>query len=219
MSPAARSRDGATRPRALSSRPVKHALLSLLALAGALAAGAAQAQAYRCSNGNAIYYSDRPCSGPPPSKLGAYGGGSRSQAERAPSPGYLPRAGKPQEHVKYLSSECSDIAEAIRTAPARGVRGDVISGLRDEYQQKCALQDEEARRQHRQDERARSDQLRAERESLALKRDEARRQSEQCNGMRDVIALKRSREKSLNETEVAALRSLESSYNGRCLNR
>jgi hypothetical protein len=37
--------------------------------------------------------------------------------------------------------------------------------------------------------------------------------------MRDVIALKRSRERQLNETEVAALRSLESTYNSRCLSR
>lgn len=203
---------------ALSSAPVNRVILSLLVLAGAIASGAVQAQAYRCSNGNVIYYSDRPCAGAPPSKMGAYGDGSR-QATLPPGSSYLPRAGKPQEHVKYLSAECADIAEAIRTAPARGVRGDVVSGLREEYQQKCTLQDEEARRQHRQDERDRNNQLRAERDSLTLKRDETRRQAEQCNGMRDVIALKRSREKSLNETEVAALRALEGSYNSRCLSR
>lgn len=202
----------------LSSRFVKRLILSLVALAAALAAGAVQAQAYRCSNGNVIYYSDRPCSGPPPAKMGAYGDGSR-QAALPPGSSYTPRPGKPQEHVKYLSAECSDIAEAIRTAPARGVRGDVVSGLREEYQQKCTLQDEEARRQQHQDERDRSNRLRSERETLALQRDASRRQAEQCNGMRDVIALKRSREKSLNETEVAALRALESSYNGRCLSR
>ncbi len=193
-------------------------IISLAALAGVIAADAAQAQSYRCSSGGTIYYSDRPCSGPPPSKLGAYAGSSR-QGTLPPGYGGLPRAGKPQEHVKYLSAECADISEAIRTAPTRGVRGEVVSGLREEYQQKCALQDEEARRQHGQAERERSDRQRAERDSLALQRDEARRQGEQCKGMRDVIALKRSREASLNDTEVAALRSLEASYNARCLGR
>lgn len=201
----------------LSSRTVTRTALLLAALTLGFAAGA-QAQSYRCSNGSTIYYSDRPCAGPPPTKLGSYGG----SPSRAPASSYtpaLPRAGKPQEHTKYLSAECADIAEGIRTAPARGVRDDVVAGLHEEYRQKCRLQDEEARRQLQQDAGERDSQLRAQRESVALKRDEAQRQAQQCNGMRDVIALKRSREKSLNETEIAALRSLEASYNTRCLGR
>jgi hypothetical protein len=81
------------------------------------------------------------------------------------------------------------------------------------------VQDEEARRQHQQDLQARSSQQRAEREALALQREQAQKEAAQCGGMRDVIALKRSREASLNATEIAALRALESSYNVRCLGR
>lgn len=191
--------------------------LSLLALSGLMAAAPAQAQAYRCSNGGALYYSDRPCSGGAAPKMGAFGDARAQNA--VPVLRTPPRPGKPDEHIKYLNPACADIAEAIRTAPARGVRSDVVSGLRDEYREKCSLQDEEARRQHQQDVQAKYGQQRAEREALAQQREQAQKQAAQCNGMRDVIALKRSREASLNETEIAALRSLEASYNGRCLGR
>jgi hypothetical protein len=196
---------------------VRIVIVPLLALSGLVAAAPALAQAYRCSNGGAIYFSDRPCAGAAAPKMGAYGD-ARAQSA-VPVLRTPPRPGKPEDHIKYLNPACADIAEAIRTAPARGVRGDVVSGLRDEYREKCSLQDEEARRQHQQDVQAKYGQQRAEREALALQREQAQKQAAQCNGMRDVIALKRSREASLNETEIAALRSLESSYNGRCLGR
>lgn len=192
-------------------------ILSLLAALGLPAAPAAQAQAHRCVSGGTVYYSDRVCPGAPATKMGAYGD-SRAQFA-TPMLRSPPRPGKPQEHLKYLSPACADIAEAIRTAPARGVRSDVVAGLSEEYREKCSLQDEEARRQHQQDVAAKNGQLRAERDTLAQQREQTQKQAAQCNGMREVIALKRSREATLNETEVAALRALESSYNGRCLNR
>ena len=196
---------------------MRNVILPLLAAAGVLAGATAQAQAYRCSSGGSIYYSDRPCAGAPAAKMGAYGDARVQTA--VPMLRTPPRPGKPEEHLKYLSPACADIAEAIRTAPARGVRSDVVGGLREEYREKCSMQDEEARRQHQQDQAAKRGQQRAEREALALQREQAQKQAAQCNGMRDVIALKRSREASLNETEIAALRALEGSYNSRCLGR
>jgi hypothetical protein len=59
----------------------------------------------------------------------------------------------------------------------------------------------------------------AQRDSAANERAQAQQRTDQCAGMRDVIALKRSRERQLNDTEVVALRSLESTYNTRCLSR
>jgi hypothetical protein len=195
----------------------KSALEFALALAACLAATLAQAQAYRCSNGATVYYSDRPCGGPPPTKLGAYGG-SRSTAQPSYAP-QQPRAGKMQDHVKYLSPACADISEAIRTAPARGLRGDVVSQLHEEYRDKCLIEDQDARRQQQQDDQQAHRQKLAQRDSAANERNQSQQRAEQCTGMRDVIALKRSRESRLNETEVAALRSLESTYNARCIAR
>jgi hypothetical protein len=196
-----------------------HLRFPLLALVMLLAGAGAQAQSYRCSNGSSTYYSDRPCSSAPAGKLGAFGGNPRQSAPPAAYSPQLPRAGKAQGHVKYLSPACADISEAIRTAPARGVRGDVVSGLHEEYREKCALEDQDARRQLRQDEQKLQSEKVAQRDSIANERAQAQQRADQCAGMRDVIALKRSREKQLNETEVAALRSLEGTYNSRCLSR
>lgn len=121
--------------------------------------------------------------------------------------------------MKFLSPACADISEAIRTAPARGVRNDVITGLHEEYRDKYALEDQDARRQLRQDELKQQTERVAQRDGIANERAQAQQRAEQCTGMRDVIALKRGRERQLNETEVAALRSLEGTCNARCLSR
>jgi len=182
-----------------------------------LAASVVQAQTYRCSAGGATYLSDRPCAVAPKTQLGGYG-------PVAPAP-YLPYspqvadAPKAQEHVKYLGSACASISEAIRTGPTRGVRGDVIRGLQEEYNQKCSIEDQDARRQAQQD-RAQELQVKlADRDSAAHDRQQAKARVDHCAGMRDVIALKRKREPELNPTEVQALRELERAYNERCLAR
>ncbi len=176
----------------------------------------AYGQTYRCSSGSGTYYSDRPCTViGTPGKLGAIGP-SRAEPATPYSPP-LPGAPKAQEHVKYLSAGCASIAEAIRTGPSRGVRRDVLDSLQDEYRQKCALEDQEARKQVRDDE---SQSLRAkvaERDLARAQRQQSEIRSAQCLGMRDVIALKRKRESQLNDKEVLALRDLEASYNERCI--
>jgi hypothetical protein len=191
------------------------------ALAGCAIAGAsapAVAQSYRCASGGTIYYSDRPCSGRPPGKLTVYGP-TRNDAAVTTYSAPSPRAGKMQEHVKYLSPQCASISEAIRTAPSRGVRGDAIAGLHEEYRQKCQVEDQEARRQHGQDVAEDYQRQRAERTAAANERKQAQARADQCTGMRDVIATKRAREASLNPTEVDALRALERAYNERCIAR
>jgi hypothetical protein len=186
-------------------------------LAPLIAASATQAQTYRCSSGGTTYLSDRPCATAPKASMGAYGP-SRSMAPN-PYSAPLPGAPKAQDHVKYLSADCASISEAIRTGPARGVRGDVIQGLHEEYRQKCSLEDQEAHARAQQD-HSREQQLKlSQRDGLAREREQARLQSDQCGAMRDVIALKRQREKALNPKEVDALRDLERSFNQRCVGR
>jgi hypothetical protein len=131
----------------------------------------------------------------------------------------LPPAPKAQDHVQYLPSGCASIQEAIRTAPARGVRSDVVNGLREEYNQKCAVEDRDARNQANQ-EKAQQQQVKlAERDASARERQQAKLKADRCSSMREVIALKRKRESTLNPVEVTALRDLERSYNEQCLAR
>ena len=180
-----------------------------------LATTAAQGQTYRCSSSSGTYFSDRPCASiGTPTRLGAIG-----PARSVPDPYSPPLPGAPraQEHVKYLSAECASINEAIRTGPSRGVRGNVLNSLQNEYRQKCELEDQDARKQVRDDERRQLQTKLAQRESAKAQRQQSEIRSAQCLGMRDVISLKRKRENELNDKEVSALRDLERSYNERCL--
>lgn len=186
-------------------------------------AGAAQAQTYRCSAGGAAYYSDRPCAGTgaPASgqgtKLSGYGPATRPMPASAGRTGGGPQ--KTEAHVNYLRPECASISEAIRTGPSRGVKYDVLRDLQEEYREKCDDDDQAARRRVQED-RQRLQQAELNRQQVMLQaRNEARLRDDQCANMRDVIGVKRRREAELNEKEVAALRSLEKTYNDGCLAR
>ena len=173
----------------------------------------AAAQSHRCSSGGQTYFSDRPCNGE--TKLQAYGP-ARTSAQSTPTLRDPPRA---QEHVKYLGSGCASISEAIRTGPSRGVRGDVIQGLHEEYRQKCSMEEQDARAQVQRDNGLQRQTQVAQREGSLSERQQAKERADRCNGMRDVISLKRKREGELNAKEVDALRTLEKTYNEVCITR
>ncbi len=176
---------------------------------------AAYGQTYRCNSNGSSYLSNSPCGNPSKAQIGMYGP-SRSGAA-IPFSSQLPAAPRAQEFVKYLPSGCASIIEAIRTAPARGARGDVIRGLQDEYEQKCSVDDQVAREKLR-GEQSQQQQVKLNERDEALKeRQLTKLRADQCGGMREVIALKRKRESALNSTEVEALRELERVYNSRCI--
>jgi hypothetical protein len=181
-------------------------------------ATAAQAQTYRCSAGGSTYLSDKPCgTGQATGRVGSFGptapalSSSYSQSYSRPS-GVEP-------HVKYLGAECASISEGMRTAVVRGVRGNVVNDLQKEYQQKCALEDQDARRKAQQESAQDMRQKQAQRDAVVTARAQTQQSAERCAGMRDVIGLKRKRESTLNEKEVAALRALEVTFNEQCLAR
>jgi hypothetical protein len=180
-----------------------------------LVCASASAQSYRCSNGA---YSDRPCAGAQANSLRSYGPATHAQVPYT-SATPTARAPKVQDHVKYLTPECSSISEAIRTAPSRGVRGDTIAGLQEEYRQKCQYEDQDARRQVSQDASDQRNERIAQRNAAAIDRRQNQARADQCASMRDVIASKRARESTLNDSEVNALRSLERAFNERCIAR
>jgi hypothetical protein len=175
----------------------------------------AHAQVYRCSSGGSTYLSDRPCPVLPKTQLGGYG--PLTSGTYVPYSAPLPDAPRAQDYVKYLGSACASISEAIRTGPTRGVRGDVIRGLQEEYSQKCSVEDQDARRHAQQDKAQDLQGKLAERDNGVRERQQVKARLDYCNGMKDVIGLKRKRESSLNPTEVEALRNLEKAYNIRCI--
>lgn len=159
-----------------------------------------------------MYFSDRPCN--LDTKIQMYG-----PLRPAPSVRPLPGPPKAEEHLQYLSSNCAAISEAIRTSPSRGVRGDALQGLRDEYRQKCSMEDEDARKKVQQDRSTDRQTYVAQRDAAASEQRQSRERQDRCNAMRDVVYLKRKRESQLNEKEVESLRSLEATYNSACLSK
>jgi len=186
---------------------------ALSCLLTVLASTSVSAQSYRCNSSSGTYFSDKPCNGT--TSIQSYGPIRQTPQYSQTLPG-VPKA---QDHLKYLSSACASISEAIRTGPARGVRSDVMQGLHEEYRQKCSVEDQDARTQAQQDRSKDRQQLMAQRESAMTERKEARVRSDRCDGMRDVLALKRKREAELNAKEVEALRALEKTYNETCISR
>lgn len=200
-----------SRPRAL--------LAGLLVLGAALAADTALAQSfYRCKSGNSTYVSDRPCTAGAGSTLGsvgptpAYGsqGPAQSQAGSYPRPSQVP------EHTQYLSSACADISEAIRTGPSRGVRGDVLSGLHQEYRQKCADEDQAARQRVYEEQRRQRDDKRSAQATERQQQQQARLTQEQCSEMLRILAGKRQHAATMNEGERGDLQRFEANYAERC---
>jgi hypothetical protein len=187
-------------------------LLTLLWLIGP---GVALGQTYRCSSGASVYYSDRPCGQAPTGRLGSYGPMEPSSSRYVQ--GYSLQVQRAPDHFKFLTAPCAELNDAVRTAPSRGVTGQVLSDLTDEYRRKCADDDQAARQMLYKEQREQRHARESERALAAQQAAATRSQMQHCEGMRDVIGLKRKREANLNPSEVAALRTLEASYNERCL--
>ena len=199
--------------RARVARGVFGAAVAAAALAAAPAASAQSM--YRCKSGNSTYLSDRPCTAGAGSTLGTISA-APSTTYQQPSGTYVQRPPKTAEHVGYLSSACADIAEAIRTGPSRGVRGDVISGLHEEYRQKCSEDDAAARQRLSEDRRNERDAKRSVQTAAQQQQQQTRIASEQCNELLRILAAKRRQTATMNDGERADLQRSEASYAERC---
>lgn len=204
--------------------PVRVWLLILLALMALSVSHRAAAATYRCTSGSGqVYYSDRPCAGASDgangsTKLGTAGPVDVGQAQGR-SYSYTPTIPKPPEHVKYLSGQCAQMEEAIRTAPVRGIRGDTLRSLYEDYRTRCEFQVRDAQEklyaERREQDRARIEQ----RQAAAAQVAENQRLDNQCANMRAVIADKRANLASLNDRQRELLQTMQDNYNRTCLNR
>ncbi|HEY9066569.1 MAG TPA: hypothetical protein VIO33_16435 [Burkholderiaceae bacterium] len=175
---------------------------------------------YRCSSGGATYLSDRPCSGSTSSgvasgntRLGAYG---PVQTPSRSAPTYYPSMGKAPEHLAYMSTECVELSEGIRTGPARGITGSTMSELRENYYKRCSEDEQQARQrvsQDRSDERA---QRKASDQAQRDARNRATLNNEQCYEMLRILHGKRQRAAGMNAGEKADLELFEANYKNRC---
>ncbi len=181
----------------------------------------AQTATHQCRAGNGYYASARPC----PADAGStdvtrthlqhYSGAevaprlSRQDAYRTP----LPRQ---SEHVTFLSPQCAEISEAIRTGPSRGVRGETLSDLRREYEAKCREDEREAYKQLSDKQTRERDQWQAQRKATRAERDQAALQTQQCSESLRILHGKRQRSASMSDGEKADLARFEEAYRTRC---
>jgi hypothetical protein len=190
-------------------------LFAVAALATLWPVSAVHAQvAYRCNVQGRQVLSDRPCAPGAHTNLSSYGPTQRETAPARPTP--YGSVGRAPDHLQYLSPECAQMNDAMRTASARGVGPAVQRDLRDEYQRKCAEDDSEARRQVWQDKSAARQARRDERQAQANEKAQTQREREQCHEMLRILHAKRQHKATLPPGEQADLQRFEDNYNARC---
>lgn len=197
----------------------------LVGLTLAALASASSAQMYRCVNGGSSYYSDRPCmtSAPKVDKFGSLGPvtetSSSSSSYRDSSSRYYrePSQERAPEYQKHLSGTCASMLDAIRTAPSRGLKYDVIRDLRNEYEQKCYEEDRMARRKQYEESGEDSRQKAGSYVAADKAKQELARLQTQCNAMRDLLASKRRQLDTMKPGDRANFDTLEKSFNDRCI--
>lgn len=171
-------------------------------------AGREVVQRYTCTSNGRTYASSQPC----PSSGPLYYGPVTS------TPSYEPRTAKLEQApdtLKYLSPRCASLNDAIRTAPARGLKHDVISAMNREYRQQCSEDEGEARskmsRERREDKQQRAEANKAEQQD----RERTAIQAQQCGESKRILFAKRART-DLTAGEKADLQRFEDNYRSRC---
>jgi hypothetical protein len=183
-------------------------LAAALLLGTGMAPLEVQAQSYQCrDNTGRSYTSSQPC------KPGMVY--YAPLPEKPVAPTYIPSVGDAPDHLKYMDPRCASLHDALRTAPARGLKGDVISDMRKEYNRQCRESEMEASRrlsQEKGDKRkaAENEKKVAEREANWTKA-----QQDMCGELKRVLRIKRART-DLNEGEQRDLQRSEEAYQRRC---
>lgn len=190
-------------------------------MAMSIGATTAYAQMYRCTNGATSYYTDRPCTTQSAKVDKLVAVGPLPSPQRTPSAyrssNYSPSMEGAPKHQKYLSGACASMADAIRTAPMRGVNYTVVRDLNREYDEKCREENRLARSQTYDDEQQERQARQASLDGAKIARQENARTHEQCNAMREVIATKRQAIPRMTPGEKTNFQTLEASFNDRCV--
>lgn len=187
----------------------------LAAVLGTAAAAGADAQTlYRCNNGGSTYVSDRPCGPGLPGKFGSIG--PEPERRHAPAPTYHAPVDRAPDHLPYLSPACASINDAIRTAPARGLRSASIQELHQEYRQKCDEDEQAARQRLSQDKLAQRNERRAQQAAQQAQQARLVAEREQCHELLRILHGKRKQLETMNAGEKADFQRFESNYNSRC---
>lgn len=170
-------------------------------------------QMYRCYNGSRAYISDRPCSTAAPSELRAIGPLPEPQSHQRD---YTPTMAKAPDMLQYLSAQCAEMNDAVRTGPTRGLKSAAMAELVTNYRLRCAEDEQQAYQKMSQ---ARNDERNQRKTALAAQsaeQERARLSVDQCNEMLGILAGKRRRVATMSPGEQRDLELFESNYKARC---
>ena len=193
-------------------------------LVGAVVAVPALAQTqYHCrDDGGNTYVLSRPC--PSGTRTTAAVAGSAPQrysssslSSNTSSSLLLPP--ETPEHHQYLSGRCRALDENIRSAYGRGIKAEVVEGMRREYRRDCREEEQGAylriSSERRTRERERKEQEKAVALAAQADREQEVRRAQQCAESRRVLAIKRART-DLTDGEKNDLRRFEEAFLQRC---
>jgi hypothetical protein len=189
-----------------------HWALGLLAV---LAAPAAFGQAlYRCNSGAGTYVSDRPCqSAGAPAEFRSIGPVPERQSYNRD---YTPALQKAPDVLPYLSPECAQMNDAVRTGPTRGLKSAAMSELQTNYRLRCSEDEQQAHQKMRQSRNDERDQRKVAQAAQSAEVARAKLGIDQCNEMLRILSGKRQRAGSMSAGEQRDLELFEANYRARC---
>jgi len=167
-------------------------------------------QRYTCTGSNGrSYASSQPC---PSNGMVYYGPASNSSSSYEPT---IPKVDQAPATLKYLSPRCASLNDAIRTAPARGLKHDVIKQMRKEYDDECSESERQADAQLSKDRKDKTKQISDATQAERADKERAALREQQCGESKRILFAKRART-DLTEGEKADLRRFEDNYRSRC---
>ncbi len=175
---------------------------------------------YHCRDerGNTFTWS-RPC--PEGSRTTAAVAGPAPAQYSSPRYDNAPVRSGPEtpDHHQYMSARCRALDDNIRGVYTRGIKADVLEGMRREYRRDCREEEQDAQSRLSTESRTRDRERReAEKESqfaAQASREQEERVAQQCAESRRILANKRART-DLTEGEKNDLRRFEETFLARC---
>lgn len=169
---------------------------------------------YRCNSGAGTYLSDRPChNAGAPAEFRSIGPVPERPVYNRD---YTPALQKAPDILPYLSPECAQMNDAVRTGPTRGLKSAAMSELMTNYRLRCGEDEQQA---HQKMSQARSDEREQRKLAQVAQNAEVARAKlgvDQCNEMLRILSGKRQRMVSMTPGEQRDVVLFEANYRSRC---
>jgi hypothetical protein len=181
--------------------------------------GSAFAAEYHCSGDGVAWTSNRPCPGTNRNEMRGLSSGNSGPQTSNVDTSYTPSLAKAPDYLPYMSVECAQLNDALRTGPTRGLRSGAMAELRVDYQKRCSDNEASARDQLREAEKQQLDRRQDQQAATQAEKSRAALSGEQCYEMLRILHGKRQRAASMNDGEKADLQRFEDNYKARCPRR